>query len=251
MLPNYSAERLIRTELSTLFGLMMRKEVNFSHPGAHVIQTYIDRSNALLSELHESLVRPIREEFASMVHSPSTPNPADRGSFLREAIFYGAESAYVFQYLDLSRLKYRADETWLINNKGFSIDAACDIAKAIFDIQEDRVLSNGRELVSKGDIWSALPGFGFTASEISKLTNRDTTTVEAVLSAFSMDTHERNVSFTALKEYNVVNAIPLLQDAGGNFFAFHSMSLAEALYESPFYWMLKDNRYLALVRAVS
>jgi hypothetical protein len=84
MLPNYSSERLIRTELSTLFGLVMRREIDFSYPGAHVIQSYIDRSNALLLELHESLVRPMREEISAMTQSPSTPTPGAT-SYVRQS----------------------------------------------------------------------------------------------------------------------------------------------------------------------
>jgi hypothetical protein len=33
MLPNYSQERLIRTELSTLFGLLVRHKIDFAYPG--------------------------------------------------------------------------------------------------------------------------------------------------------------------------------------------------------------------------
>jgi hypothetical protein len=36
-------------------------------------------------------------------------NPFTRGTVLREAIFYGGESGYSFQYRDLSVRKYAAD----------------------------------------------------------------------------------------------------------------------------------------------
>jgi hypothetical protein len=247
MLPNYSHERLIRTELSTLFGLLVRHEIDFAYPGAGVVQSHIDRSNALLSELHHSLARPMREEILAMAQGipPPSPAAASMGAFLREAIFYGAESAYVFQYQDLARIKYRADETWLVGAKGFSIDAACDVVKAIFDIQPDRILSNARDIRNRGERWTALPGFSFTVTEIAELANRPAKTVEAVLSAFSLDALERNGSFTSLKEFNVVNATPLLRGLDGSYFSFHPGSITEALYESPFYWMLKDKAYSA------
>jgi hypothetical protein len=58
-----------------------------------------------------------------------------------------------------------------------------------------------------------------------------------------MDTGERNVSFTVLKEFNVVNATPLFRDSDGGFFSFRPASIAEALYQSPFYWMIRDKSY--------
>jgi hypothetical protein len=169
MLPNYSHERLIRTELSTLFGLLVRREIDFSFPGAHVVQSYIDRSNTLLSELHETLTRPMRDEILAMAKVTPARNPAGMGAFLREAIFYGAESAYVFQYQYLARIKYHADEAWLLKTKSFSIDAACDVVNAIFKIQPDRILSNGQDILNKRELWSALPAFNFTAAEITEL----------------------------------------------------------------------------------
>jgi hypothetical protein len=247
MLPNYSQERLIRTELSTLLGMLVRHEIEFAYPGAHTVQSYIDRSNALLLELHHSLERPMRDEMLALPpgQAPLTPNPAGMGAFLREAIFYGAESAYVFQYHDLARIKYRADAAWLLQTKGFSIDDACDVVKVIFDIQPDRILSNARDIRDKRDMWTALPAFNFTVAEIAELSKLSTKTVEAILAAFSMDREERNESFTSLKDFNVANAKPILSASDGRFFCFHPASIAEALYESPFYWMLKDKPYSA------
>jgi hypothetical protein len=245
MLPNYSHERLIRTELSTLFGLLVRSEIDVSFPGAHVVQSYIDRSNTLLSELHETLTRPMRDEMLAIAQVTPVSGPAGMGAFLREAIFYGAESAYVFQYQDLARIKYQADEAWLLETKGFSIAAACDVVNAIFNIQPDRILSNGQDIVNKRELWSALPAFNFTVAEITELSRLSTKTVEAVLTAFSMDAQERNEPFTSLKAFNVVNAKPLLRVSDGSFFSFHPASIAEALYESPFYWMLKHKTYKA------
>ena len=149
LLPNYAADRLIRTELSTLYGLLVRGGIDYWLPGADVSQTYIDRSVTLLAELHESLVRPSREQIfnAAEISNPDF-NPFQLSAVLREAIFYGAESAFIFQYIELARTKYRAAEAWLIENMGFSIDAACDIANAILKIQSDRIPSVVRELPS-------------------------------------------------------------------------------------------------------
>lgn len=48
-------------------------------------------------------------------------NPFTTGEVLRESFFYGADSAYSFQYRDFSPRKYANDDEWLQANKGFSI----------------------------------------------------------------------------------------------------------------------------------
>lgn len=55
-------------------------------------------------------------------------SPVAKGEVLHEAMFYGAESAYTLQYREFGRKKYAADNAWLLDNRGFSVDQA---AKAI------------------------------------------------------------------------------------------------------------------------
>src|ERR1700738_634929 len=51
----YSKSRLIRTEVTTLIGLMMRAPIDFFLPLPETISDYIQRSEALLEELHYTL----------------------------------------------------------------------------------------------------------------------------------------------------------------------------------------------------
>src|SRR5437016_8800019 len=51
----YSRSRLIRTELSTLTGLLYRNSIDFRHPGPDALQSYLERTEALLEELHAAL----------------------------------------------------------------------------------------------------------------------------------------------------------------------------------------------------
>src|SRR5690349_11587533 len=48
----YSRERLIRTEISTLLGLLARTTIDFSIPHSRDFQAMADRTEALLRELH-------------------------------------------------------------------------------------------------------------------------------------------------------------------------------------------------------
>jgi hypothetical protein len=72
----FSRSRLIRTEITTLVGLLIRKPVDFSHPGLDVLQSYIDQTEALLGELHQSMSAAM---FSEMLGSGAKPKPRAGG----------------------------------------------------------------------------------------------------------------------------------------------------------------------------
>ena len=51
----YSDECLIRTEISTLIGLMLKNEIDYSILNPSEIQKMLDKTQALLKEIHNSL----------------------------------------------------------------------------------------------------------------------------------------------------------------------------------------------------
>jgi hypothetical protein len=65
----FSMENLIRTERSTLVGLMVQQEIDWTLPDAHTIRHYIDETERLLRELHECMSEPtiveLRDAFES------------------------------------------------------------------------------------------------------------------------------------------------------------------------------------------
>ena len=91
---------------------------------------------------------------------------------------------------------------------------------------------------------SCLPAFTFTAEEIAAASGLEIGTIEAVLAAFSVPTGETNEGFRALTDFNIVNASPLLRMGDGQYVLFQIYSIAEALYDTPFYWMSADRHYL-------
>lgn len=50
-----------------------------------------------------------------------------------------------------------------------------------------------------------------------------------------------NRTFVALNEFNATNAYPLLRVSEEDFILFQDMTFAEAIYETPFYWMAEDS----------
>jgi len=139
LLDSISIERLSRAEIQTLIGLACKGMVDIDIPSPYIFQEYIDKTEVLLTELHEAIFRPIVQSYIQAKESNSYPNPFKNGYALREIIFYGGESAYNFQYRDLSLLKYKNDDDWFLEKKGYSILQAISIVTAINRIQNHKI----------------------------------------------------------------------------------------------------------------
>lgn len=244
MLPLFSPDRLIRTEISTLIGLVIQGEMDWTMPSPHVVQEQMDRTDSLLKELHDTFLPSMSGAIAEQAKAPLKDlEPLGRGEFLREVIFYGGESAYSFQYRDFAPQKYAADDAWLKANRGFSIFDARAIAQSVARLQEQKLMATVANMATiPPEQWSVLPGYSFSVREVAAASGLAEPTVEAVLNAFALAPGEKNEAFRALDDFNVVNATPLLR-LNGEFVLFQSYSLVEALYESPFYWMAVDKPY--------
>lgn len=239
-----SHERLIRTEISTLLGFLIQDDISFAFPGSRAVQEFIDRTEFLLKELHQALGEPFHAAFdASIGESPRT-NPFTVGAVLREPIFYGGESAYLHQYRDLSIKKYAQDNDWLQANKGFLIHEAVAVFDSVIKFQEKaqpaKLVALRHTPFSEWDITNV---FAFTSRQISEASGIEQATVDSVLSAFTLAIEDNNQQFRELNDFNVVNAKPLLRKSEDEFVLFHPYAFAEALYESPFHWMLLDKSY--------
>lgn len=83
----FSPSRLIRTEINTLLGLMIKAEIDWSLPTPTTVQEYMDATEQLLEELHDCL----SGEFWSGLTKEAAEkglNPFERGAVWREPIFY-------------------------------------------------------------------------------------------------------------------------------------------------------------------
>lgn len=244
----YSHEKLLRTEISTLVGLMVRGEIDCYIPKPKVLQSYIDKSEELLHEMHMSLQKPWMEAFQRMIKEPSNSktceNPFSSAGGLREPIFYAAESAYNFQYEELAAKKYALDDDWLISNKGFSSSDARAVVHALSELHIGKIIDLNNEMIKKHqDEWTFLPGFVFDINELIDKTELNTEIIENVISAFTFNRKNKNSSFSTLSSFNETNAAPIIQIDDDTYVLLQIYSLLEAIYEAPFFWMLKDKSY--------
>lgn len=243
MLSMFSKDRLIRTEFCTLLGLLVKTPINFTRPSPETSQRHIEQTYTLLEELHEAMSGGLLTRLREGSSNNQDWEPFSEGQVLREPIFYCGESAYSFQYRDLSTNKYAADAAWLEEKKGFSIQTARDVVQGVQRFQNTHVANVLHSLPElPPDEWTLLPGFSFKVSDISTISGLDPVVVERVLSAFLLPDGEHNQGFRTMHDFNVVYATPLLRH-DDSFILLGQYSLVEGLYDSPFFWMCSDSEY--------
>lgn len=239
----FRSDRLIRTEISTLVGLMVKAPIDFTLPSREILKSYVERSDAMLAELHETMSAAGFKPADWKQMADSGVNPFQQGDVLREAIFYAGDSAYSFQYRDFAPKKYGRDDAWLEAQKGFSIADARQITDAAGRLQNDKLAAcltaKGRMVLDQ----SVLEGFTFSAKEVAEYSRLPVERVRAVMNAFCLKPDKRNQGFRALHDFNVISGAPLIQTAKGEYLLFDAYNFFEALYEAPFYWMGADKAY--------
>lgn len=238
-----SHDKLIRTEISTLIGLMLKKDIDFSIPKPEIIQNYIATTDNLMQELHDTITAPAQEIFLDIIENKKDENPFTRGKFLRESIFYSGDSAYDFQYLELTVEKYINDDEWFLKNKVFSVIDVKVIIEAISEIQYEK-LSSFCDILWKThpSEWTLLGNYIFTIEDLENKTHINKKIIKNVLDSF-VSVGEKNDSFSHLGDFNITNAKPLIALNENKYISFQHYSILEAFYESPFYWFMEDKPY--------
>ena len=240
----YSKAHLIRTEVTTLIGLMLRAPVILSLPTPEVLSGYIERSEALLEELHHTMTSVLMKNMPQGAVAESGFNPFTRGDVLRESIFYSGESAYAFQYRDLAPRKYSADADWLLHNRGIDLRVGREVCRSIAELLSERLLETLQGLRDKPMAeWTMLPGFTFACDELAVRASLPANSVKAVVDAFAVPEDERNATFTSLHAFNAAYAYPFIRSGPDEFMLLQYYGIAEALYDAPFYWMCADEKY--------
>jgi len=238
----FSSERLIRTELTTLIGLMAKRPLELSPQSAGVVADYIKRTDVLMRELHEAMSYPMFAAMVEAMNAGGEPPDPWRGPGMREPIFYGTESAYAFQYRELAPEKYGADDEWMLQAKGFTSGQARTIAKAMCALMDEkgtRLFKDAQAAKAAPATW--LPAFEFSMDEVAFRSGLPEDVVKAFFGAFVFTGD--NAAFKEAGDFNEVAARPLLPTDRGTVLLFSHYAIYEALYESPFFWMWDDKRY--------
>ena len=239
-----SASTLIAKELMTLVGLMMGGSMDVRLPTAGVVSKRVAETDALLEELHNSMYWEGAED-GPEARRRSDVDGHRSGKSFREPIYYGADAAYMSQYRDLAPLKYRADRDWFLRNRGFEPALGPAVVRGVGSIICEKVTRVADQFRSGTPVegWTPLTAFTFSLQEVRTRIGIDEDSVRALLAAFVAPPEETNRQFTAVDEFNVAYAYPLIALGDEKFALLQPCALAEALYESPYYWMCQDSVY--------
>ena len=246
----YDPQNLLRTEANLLIGLALSAKVDTSLPEPATIQELMNEAVRLLEELHQAVLAPAHEAFFEALKDfkpdgPPPESPLKGGLFLREAIFYGAESAFPFQYVEMAKERYSPDKEWLEANKGFNIDEAAAVMVAIRDIINNQYSSHLRRFATQPPAkWTVLPDFTFSLQEVEDQTGLPSERVTSIVGAFTTRECDADLKLKDSSGYNKVASHPLILLDDGTRLAFLEYGLFESLYEDPFYWIGLDKEYL-------
>ena len=244
LIHRYSEEHLVHTEISTLIGLMIKGDINIEAPKKDSLIEMIERTDKLLRELHHSICSStVSQAEENMLELSFTER-----DILREVIFYSAESAYPFQYRDLARKRYSRDCDWLLSKNGFTIDDACAVIDSITKIQNNNLEKYAGNLQGISTIiFEPLHVFIFSLQEIEDITKLSMEKIRNVINAFSIKETDSNSDFQSISDFNIANSNPIIPTSDKDkYIAFQIYSTTESLYDSPFYWMIKDRNYSSI-----
>ena len=237
-------------ELGLLLGFLVKRPLTLDEfPTEEVFQFQADEASKLLDELHKALASP------PTICRDKTPGTGyDRARDLAEAypewmlsgqgvvepIFYAGEGAYIFQYLEMAAKRYAEDEVWLQDNVGLGFPAILEIADALQELSLDRL--------RKVDLWSphehicrdVLSAMSFHPDDIPGIERR---TLDNFLCRFSLVPGTVNQELVSIGGYNKVHSHPTIALGDGRHWLPLLPNLAQSIYESPFYWMMQDERY--------
>ncbi|MFJ5392940.1 SEC-C metal-binding domain-containing protein [Pectobacterium sp. CHL-2024] len=226
----YEKERLIRTEISTVAGLLLKSEINTNYPGRDVLSKLCEDVNASLAVLH------------SAMFSAEKDDDYDN-TMIKESIFYAAESSYDFQYLDMAEEKYSLDDSWFLENMGFTCVDMVSVGRCIESIMGRRIsdfLRGGQGILND----QVLNAYELPIDQIATETGIDDIKVRTIVDLFSSN-ELSNENFQGVSDFNIFNARPIIH-AGNKHYCFSAYSLAQSIYETPFFWMNDDKKYRSI-----
>lgn len=162
------------------------------------------------------------------------------GAFMTEPIFYGPNGAYDFQYWEFAPIKYKLDSIWIQENKGISMTEMVNISKTIKNNIQEK-WEKLRQAEDFSDLCRKLLMLcSFTSEDLGLF---DKNVVEKFIEAFSVMPGNVNQNFDSVGAYNAAESHPIIILSNNLYFLPVMYNLAQSIYESPFYWMVNDEKY--------
>jgi Nuclease-related domain len=236
----WSSSKLNKNELMLLLGLTVQSQSGRTFSVQIADDKFPERADQLLREFHDRVLEDGRWSL-DKTSVKFVEDPESIGRAAREAIYYGADSFYLHQFSRFSRVRYRGDATWLLQNVGLSIRPMIDIAKFIVDRINGQMTAVGHMrkegcYFTHGDLTNSLL---ISKADVRKKFGQK---ANAFISRFAIPVTGVNAGFVDPFAVNAVAISPII-DLGEHLYVPNQYRLYEAIYESPFYWMMGDKSY--------
>lgn len=272
---------LISEELKLLIGFWMQNEDCLKNYPSDLQQLSNLKREVLLlmDELHKSFVKMQGDGLITTKEQFDQALPLNFR--IREAIFYGGDNLYDYEYINFLFRKYKYDVAWLKDNKGFVCEEVVAIVESIKKIiieknakiphlhvemkqvlkekgeaEKDWVLdfieyidilagyfSSDDESVHKAGV----AAFCDSLLDMFCIRKSDLDSLEGInqfLINFSYDLYsENNDQYKGPGYINKFEASPIVKIGNDKYFIPLIYTVFNAIYDVPFYWMNSDKMY--------
>ena len=235
-----------RNEIALLIRLMLKSEL-IMMPSKNIISDDVEKTIEILDKLHKCLNDEMwQDKFQDIVNiiknKAILPKDLNKFSDFKEPIFYAADYAYDFQYRDFAVERYKRDDAWIVKEKGFNISDAQKVVYAIKEIFASKlhILSGYQD---EANFMHFLWCFTFDLLEIVDKSGCSVELTTNILKAFSLEIPCKS-EFEKIGDRNEALSNPIIPLGNNKYAIFQLYSLSESIYQSPIYWMRKDQKYI-------
>ncbi|MFD0963759.1 YecA/YgfB family protein [Pseudofulvibacter geojedonensis] len=220
---------LNENEITFLFGLWLKNR----HKKVYSKDSFKVRAgkiHKLMDDYHLTFLKHFpKPGETENFHLEFRTNPAS----VRETVFYGPSGAYDYQFVNFLETKYSRDKNWLIANKNYNLGDAKNLYISLKSIINFKL--NVKDF---GDDFISLYSFNFNNYIFKKNPN-----FTKILDSLSFGENEiLNQDFNGIGDLNQFKIKPVIK-TDTSYIIPLPYSLAEAIYDSPFYWMIDDKKY--------
>ena len=222
----WSTSKLNKNELLLLLGLAVQSPSDRTFSVEAVDNTFGESVDRLLREFHDRVLMdcaPALDQDSKKLIA----RPESIGLIAREAIYYGADSMFLHQIPHFSRLRYRDDAAWLLQNVGLSIRPMIEIARFIAARINDQMTAVGQMrkegyVFSHGDLTNSLL---IAKADVRKTFGQK---ADAFFAKFTTQSNRANANFVDPFAINDVAIAPII-DLGDYLYVPSQMTLRDDL----------------------
>ncbi len=219
---------LNENEVTFLFGIWMKnmgkKEADFSDK-----DKIANHVHALMDDFHLTFLSSFPKIDSKLsYHELSIKN----AEMIKETIFYSGSGAYDYQMVNFLETKYKNDKKWLKENRGFLIEQAGKLYNFIKTALTVKL--NTKEFKHLTELYSI---------DFNNFVFQKYPEFKTILNLFSFNLNETlNQDFNDVGDLNQFKFRPVIK-TDTKYIIPMPYLLSEALYDSPFFWMITDKQY--------